>query len=166
MTGPTSSAEDRKIAPRDGGSAAFRTFIRTELMLRVRERYRTTDETAIVGESLAGLFIVETFLLEPALFDTYVAFDPSLWWNDRALLRGADERLRAWPNARPTLYLASSAERELAEVTQQLADVLAKAAVPGLVWHHQPLPDEQHSTIYHPAALRAFRALFAPAPRD
>ena len=166
MTGPTSNAEDRKIAPRVGGSAAFRTFIRTELMPRVRERYRTTDETAIVGESLAGLFVVETFLLEPALFDTYVAFDPSLWWNDRALLRGAGERLRGRPDARRTLYLASSSERELAEATQQLADVLAKAAPPGLVWHHQPLPDEKHSTIYHPAALRAFRTLFAPAPRD
>jgi hypothetical protein len=32
MTGPTEVAEDRKIAPRVGGSAAFRTFIRDELM--------------------------------------------------------------------------------------------------------------------------------------
>src|SRR5215216_4910244 len=31
MTGPTDNPEDRKIAPRVGGSAAFREFIRTEL---------------------------------------------------------------------------------------------------------------------------------------
>jgi len=24
------------------------------------------------------------------------------------------------------------------------------------------MPEEHHSTIYHPAALRAFRAVFAP----
>ena len=38
---------------------------------------------------LAGLFVVETFLHEPDLFDTYIAFDPSLWWNDAQLLRDA-----------------------------------------------------------------------------
>ncbi|HEX8829882.1 MAG TPA: alpha/beta hydrolase-fold protein, partial [Longimicrobium sp.] len=86
MTGPTQVADDRRIAPRVGGSEAFRRFIRTELMPQVKRRYRTTDETAIVGESLAGLFVVETFFLEPELFDTYVAIDPSLWWNAEELV--------------------------------------------------------------------------------
>ena len=78
LTGPTQVADDRKIAPIVGGSAAFRQFIRTELMPEVERRYRTTSERAIIGESLAGLFIVETFFVEPKLFDTYIAFDPSL----------------------------------------------------------------------------------------
>ena len=70
LSGPTQNEEDRKIAPRVGGSATFRKFLRDELMPDVRARYRTTDETAIVGESLAGFFVIETFLLEPDLFDT------------------------------------------------------------------------------------------------
>jgi predicted alpha/beta superfamily hydrolase len=163
MTGPTSSAEDRRIAPRVGGSAAFRTFIRTELMPQVRARYRTTGETAIVGESLAGLFVVETFLLEPELFDTYIALDPSLWWNERRLLDGAGERLRARPAANETLYLAASSEPQLADLARRLADVLATHAPRTLAWQYRPMPDETHATIYHPAALRAFRTLFAPA---
>src|SRR5262249_54445688 len=67
LTGPTENANDKKIAPRVGGAKAFRAFIRQELMPRVKARYRTSKETAIVGESLAGLFVVETFLLEPGL---------------------------------------------------------------------------------------------------
>jgi predicted alpha/beta superfamily hydrolase len=163
MTGPTENAEDKKIAARVGGSAAFRTFIRTELMPQVKARYRTTAETAIVGESLAGLFVVETFLREPDLFDTYIAFDPSLWWNDRTLLNGAPGVLRARPPAGKTIYLANSGEPGLADVTRQFAGALEKGAFPGLKWHYDPMPAEQHSTIYHPAALRAFRALFKPA---
>src|SRR6185503_3938979 len=97
MTGPTENPEDKKIAPKVGGSALFRAFIRKELIPEVKARYRSTNETAIVGESLAGLFIVETFLLEPDLFDTYIAFDPSLWWNNKKLVNGAAERLRARP---------------------------------------------------------------------
>ncbi|HVR95887.1 MAG TPA: alpha/beta hydrolase-fold protein, partial [Thermoanaerobaculia bacterium] len=54
MTGPTENEEDKKIAPRVGGSEAFRRFLREELMPQVKARYRTTQETAIVGESLAG----------------------------------------------------------------------------------------------------------------
>jgi predicted alpha/beta superfamily hydrolase len=166
MTGPTDSDEDRRIAPRVGGSEAFRTFIRTELMPQVKRRYRTTDETAIVGESLAGLFVVETFFLEPDLFDAYIAIDPSLWWNDQKLVRGASDRLRARPGKRKRLYLASSAEPGIADVTRRLADVLGKDAPPGLTWHHEHLPDERHSTIYHPAALRAFRLVLKPDPGE
>jgi predicted alpha/beta superfamily hydrolase len=164
MTGPTDRDEDRKIAVRVGGSAAFRSFIRTELMPRVNARYRTTGETAIVGESLAGLFVVETFFREPDLFDTYLAFDPSLWWNNHQLVTEALERLRDRSARRKTLYLASSAERELAALTQQLATVLQNGAFPGLQWHYVPMPEETHATIYHPAAMRAFRTLFKAMP--
>jgi predicted alpha/beta superfamily hydrolase len=164
LTGPTESAADREIAPRVGGSEAFRRFLRTELMPQVRARYRTTDETAIVGESLAGLFVVETFLLEPDLFDTHMAFDPSLWWNDGRLLGRAGELLRSRPGLRGTLYLASSDQPEIAEATGRLAEVLGRDAPAGVRWHHEKMPEEKHSTIYHPAALRAFRALFAPEP--
>jgi hypothetical protein len=50
VTGPTEVDEDRKIAPRVGGSAAFRRFLRDELMPEVRRRYRTAEET---GQGLA-----------------------------------------------------------------------------------------------------------------
>lgn len=160
MTGPTENENDKKIAPRVGGSAAFRRFIRDELMPQVKRRYRTTGEAAIMGESLAGLFVVETFLLEPDLFDTYVAFDPSLWWNNQRLAEGAGGRLRAHPKMQKTLYFASSGED--GESTQRFADILGRNAPPGLLWHYEKMPDEKHSTIYHPAALKAFRAVFKP----
>jgi predicted alpha/beta superfamily hydrolase len=161
MTGPTENENDKKIAPRVGGSEAFRRFVRDELMPQVKARYRTTNETAIVGESLAGLFVVETFLLDPGLFDTYIAFDPSLWWNNQKLVGDAGRLLGARPKTEKTLYLASS--REDTEGTQRFADILGKDAPPGLRWHYEKMPDEKHSTIYHPAALKAFRAVFKPA---
>jgi uncharacterized protein len=162
MTGPTESERDKKIAPRVGGSAAFRAFIRRELMPEVKSRYRTTDETAVVGESLAGLFVVETLLKEPDLFDTYVAFDPSLWWNDQKLVGGAAEDLRRRAGLSKTLYIANSADEMIPGVMQRFVDILSKNAPPTLHWHYERMPEELHSTIYHPAALRAFRAVFKP----
>ncbi|MEA2175983.1 MAG: uncharacterized protein QOD00_3575 [Blastocatellia bacterium] len=162
MTGPTENENDKKIAPHVGGSEAFRKFIRDELMPQVKGRYRTTDETAIVGESLAGLFVIETFLKEPDLFDTYIAFDPSLWWNNQKLLTEAAETLRKRPNLSKTLYLANSSEEVIAGTVQRFADILSKNAPPHLRWHYESMPEEKHSTIYHPAALKAFRAVFKP----
>ena len=163
MTGPTEVEADKKIAPVVGQSEAFRKFIRDELMPQVKDRYRTTGETAIVGESLAGLFVVETFLLEPDLFDTFIAIDPSLWWNKRQLVDGAGERLRAQPKLKKTLFLATSDEKGIVEPTTRLAEVLGQDAPAGVRWQHKKMPEETHGTIYHPAALQAFRTVFKPA---
>jgi predicted alpha/beta superfamily hydrolase len=160
LTGPTENKEDKKVAPRVGGSEAFRTFIRQELMPEVKARYRTTNETAIVGESFAGLFVVETFLLEPDLFDTYIAFDPSLWWNNQKLVNNAAEHLATRIKSAKTLYIATSDEKEIAGITEKFAAILAKNAPPNVHWHYEKMPEEKHSTIYHPAALKAFRSVF------
>jgi uncharacterized protein len=162
MTGPTESEADKKIAPRVGGSSAFRKFLREELMPQVKSRYHTTNETAIVGESLAGLFIVETFLLEPDLFDTYIAVDPSLWWNNQSLVLEASRRLRARPDRQKALWLASSSEERISGVTQRFVDALRKDAPKRVRWHYTNMPEETHATIYHPAALKAFREMFRP----
>ncbi len=146
--------------------AAFRAFLRTELKPLIATRYRTSGETAIVGESLAGLFVVETFLREPALFDTYLAFDPSLWWNNGELAAHAGDLMRASAHAAlttsKTLFLASSAEASISGHTQQLVTALERGAFPRVHWEYVPMPEEHHATIYHPAALRAFRTVFKP----
>lgn len=161
LTGPTEAAEDRKIAVHVGGSAAFRSFIRDELKPLIRSRYRVTDESAIVGESLAGLFIIETFFLEPDLFDSYIAISPSLWWNQQALANTAMQRLDAMKLAHKALYLTSAGDDILAPI-QMLDAALRDHAPANLNWTYAPLPDEHHATIYHPAALAAFRKMFAP----
>lgn len=163
LTGPTDNAKDKTIAPVVGGSGAFRRFIKDELMPQVRRRYRTSGETAIIGESLAGLFVVETFLLEPQLFDTYIALDASLWWNDGKLLAGAAARLAARPPGKQTLFLASSGEPGMGEAARQLVTLLVDARAPGLRWFYEAMPAESHATIYHPAALKALRTVFKPA---
>jgi predicted alpha/beta superfamily hydrolase len=156
LTGPTTVAQDSTIAPHVGGSAAFRTFIRTELMPEVKRRYRTRDETSIVGESLAGLFIVETFLLEPELFHRYIALDPSLWWNGGALVAEAGARLNRTVAGHRTLFLASASEPTIVEPTARLVDLLKAQHPVWLSWEYEPRPDLEHSTIFRAVAPGAF----------
>jgi predicted alpha/beta superfamily hydrolase len=156
LTGPTRFTSDSAIAVHVGGSAAFRRFIRDELFPAVKSRYRTTEERSVVGESLAGLFIVETFLEEPALFTHYIALDPSLWWNGGAVVDSAPARLTTHRPGARSLYLASSNVPEIAGGTARIAGLLRGSAPKGLTWEYAPRPDLTHATIYRgegPTAL-------------
>ncbi|XLZ69468.1 alpha/beta hydrolase-fold protein [Massilia sp. SR12] len=163
MTAPTESAEDKKIAPVVGGSAAFRRFIREELMPLVKARYNTTGESALIGESLAGMFVLETFLHAPEMFDTFIAIDPTLWWNNRHILKTAGGLLGARKRLDKTLFVATSGEKGQPELAKQLEDALSGVKVDGLRWQMAPMLDETHMTIGHPGAMRAFRTVFKPA---
>jgi predicted alpha/beta superfamily hydrolase len=147
MTGPTRSKSDSAIAARVGGSNAFRRFIAEELIPEIDRRYRTTPERAIIGESLAGLFIVETFLLTPQLFDHYIALDPSLWWDRGSLAASAGTRLAAFDGRARSIYLASSNVADIATPTAQVADLIARSGK-RVRSTYLPRTDLTHATIY------------------
>jgi predicted alpha/beta superfamily hydrolase len=161
LVGPTTIEEEKEIAPRAGGSDRFRQFLREELLPEVAKRYRVSAETALVGESFAGLFVLESLLVEPALFDTYIAVDPSVWWNDRSLVRSAAARFASWSASPKTLFIATADAPEMQEGAAMLLAAYREHAPKGLTIHHVAMPEERHQTIFPIAALRAFRLLFA-----
>ncbi|MBL0968205.1 MAG: alpha/beta hydrolase [Brevundimonas sp.] len=163
---PTENAELIARYPTQGQSARFRQFLTDEVLPFVEARYRTNGETALMGESLAGLFVVETFLKEPQIFDGYVAVSPSLWWDGGRLAQQAGAHLRDHSNDPRTLILTIGDEGgEMQAAMDILVGNLRDFAMPGVTWTYEPRPTESHATIYHGAALDAFRRLYAlPAP--
>lgn len=155
LTGPTRIKIDSAIAPHVGGSAAFRAFIRDELIPEITRRYRVTTERSIIGESLAGLFIVETFLREPALFTHYVALDPSVWWNGGALVDEAPTLLRAHDSRERSLFFASTNEKLISVGSAKLDTVLRAAQVRGLRFMYEPHEELTHATIFRALELKA-----------
>jgi uncharacterized protein len=160
MTGPTENPEDKKIAPRVGGSAHFRQFLKDELVPRIEKDFRGNGERTLLGESLAGLFVVETFFEEPGLFHRYISVSPSLWWNHGFLLGKAAERLKTLPVQGKTLYLTVGGKDDNTKETDTLAEALRSAQPSGLTWYYEPLPDEAHATMLHAGALKALRKFF------
>ncbi len=156
--------EEMEMAPLAGGADKFRAFLRDELKPEIARRYRATAESAIIGESLAGLFVVETLFAEPALFDAYIAADPSIWWNRQSVVRGADARLAAWQQPPKKLFVATADTKEMVEGTAILNDTMARHAAAGIEYRYVPMPEEQHGTIFPFAALRGIRWVFRSPP--
>jgi predicted alpha/beta superfamily hydrolase len=156
MTGPTQVPSDREIAPRVGGSATFRRFIKTELFEAVDARYRTSASRGIIGESLAGLFVVETFVRDRSMFDTYIAFSPSLWWNEGALLREASTELARNSNG-ATLYMAAADEENIVPLLRDFRKLIAGRDSANLRWTIEEYPSLSHATIYRALAPSILR---------
>lgn len=161
LTPPTAVPDEQAAAPHAGGATAFRAFLRDELVPAITARYRTTDEAAIVGESLAGLFVVETFLVEPTLFSGYIAADPSVWWNEERVVREATARLATFPPGPRALYVATADEPTILDGVAALTTALAIVQPVDVTWTYEPMPAEHHGTIFPTAALHGIRLLFA-----
>ena len=165
LTGPTDVPKELEAAPRAGGSRAFRAFLLEELRPEIERRVRGSGETGIIGESLAGLFVVETLLLTPDAFDVYIALSPSLWWNHATLLGSAPGHLASM-SARPrTLYFAYASDDNLEGASDRLAAALRASAPATLTWSYEYKPQATHATIYRREARSVLGSVYHP-PRS
>lgn len=155
LTGVTEIDKDKEIAPNAGGSEKFRAFIRDELFTEIEKRYRTTAERSLIGESLSGLFVLETFFLSPELFTHYIAFDPSLWWNNHYLVRSATAHLEKFPIESKSLWYAGSSAQDITVYTNALAKILQTNSPSNVRWLYSDEPQEKHHTIFRATKEKA-----------
>jgi predicted alpha/beta superfamily hydrolase len=159
MTGPSDDERDHEMAARIGGAAAFRRFFADELIPWVEARFEVTSERAIIGESLAGLFVIDTLAQAPSLFETYIAADPSVWWNQYALNDSIAEALEAEAADGRRLFIAYGREAGGADRFQRFIGQL-EASESDVEVIASSMPDRLHSNLFHPAALEALTVLF------
>jgi enterochelin esterase-like enzyme len=81
-------------APKLGGGSANRyaKFLLDEVRPFIHNRYRAKDgaeDTGIGGSSLGGLVSLYVGLRQPQIFGKIAALSPSVWWNERVILRFA-----------------------------------------------------------------------------
>ncbi len=162
LTGPSEIKADEKIAPLTDGATKFRQFIGDELFSEVDRRYRTTRQRSIIGESAAGLFVVETLLLRPEMFDCYIAMDPAIYWNNKYLVRTATEHLAKFPESRIRFWYAGSNAADIQPHTRELQSILQTEAPDSLLWTYSDQPDEKHGTIFRATKDMAIKWTFAP----
>ena len=66
-----------------------------------RAAYRTAPYRVFVGHSLGGITTIDALYTMPETFNAYVAIDPSLWWDNRVLLKQAREQVQQAGARRP-----------------------------------------------------------------
>jgi predicted alpha/beta superfamily hydrolase len=92
LTPTVEDSGEMKIESREnytsGGLDGFLDMLAQEALATVAARYPVdTARMALFGHSLGGLAALYTLLTRPAMFQTFVALSPSIWWDHRVILR-------------------------------------------------------------------------------
>ncbi|MFV0391525.1 MAG: alpha/beta hydrolase [Paludibacteraceae bacterium] len=150
-----------------GGSDMFLQFLTEELRTEIDSLYRTNKQNTLLGHSYGGLFTVNTLLNHTASFDTYIAIDPSLWWDNAKLAKEASEILKNSTFDGKTLYVAVATQprpdRDYIHfnvMNDFLEKQLPGACTNGLVYYSKRFLDENHGSIPLPGMWDAFKQIF------
>lgn len=148
---------DSLSAKTSGGAEDFTAFLQKELIPHIDSTYSASPYRVLVGHSLGGLFVINTLLHHTALFNSYVAIDPALWWDDQKLVKDAGEAVKQGEFKGRTLYLpiaasdTQTANRTLsAETAQSVTDfigILNKYPANGLQWTTKKYTAEGHYSL-------------------
>ncbi len=168
---PTASAagRDGKVepgtTPQGGGSEMFSRFLTEELRTVIDSTYRTDGRSILIGHSYSGLFTVNTFLRHTELFDTYLAIDPSLWWDRGRLSEEAAALIDGKDFTGKSLYIGVASRKRtdrvdihLTQVGHFLGEVLPQAR--NLRYYSQSFPEENHGTVAIPGIYDGIKHLF------
>ena len=157
LTGHSESEYDAQFCPLTDGAKNFREFITKELFSEIGKRYRITTKNGLIGESLSGLFVMETFMKNPESFDFYIAFDPSLWWDNHYLVRNSNDLFRKFPDKEIKLWFAGSSTEDISEYTNELNKALKNNTPNKVKWKYSDEPKEKHHTIFRATKEKALK---------
>lgn len=131
-----------------GGATNFLNFITTELIPYINKKYPSNGDNTLWGHSLGGLFVVNALLTQPTAFKSYIAVDPSLWWDKEYIQKIAPDKLKALPATAITLYISGreGSDGEGMKIAA-MDSVLAKNAPAALKWKSVRYPDDTHSSV-------------------
>jgi len=101
-----SPVPDSMSAAHSGGGENFISFIQKELIPHIDSVYPAAPYRILIGHSLGGLIVMHTLINHTNLFNSYVAIDPSMWWDNQKLLQQSKTALDKNKFEGRTLFLA------------------------------------------------------------
>ncbi|HXE42694.1 MAG TPA: alpha/beta hydrolase-fold protein, partial [Candidatus Baltobacteraceae bacterium] len=105
---------DRNLTPThatnsvsSGGGPLFEKFLNEELASEIDAKFRTAPYRILVGHSIGGALVVDSFLRQTNGFQAYIAIDPALWWDNRILVHQASQ-FSPKTNSHDALFIAEA----------------------------------------------------------
>ncbi len=158
-----------------GGMPNFFKFLQTELIPKIDGGYRTAPFRVFVGHSLGGITTINALYTIPETFNAYVAIDPSLWYDDRVLLKKAKDIVsKPAAFAGRALFVGQANTINADDTTTnvhfssivQFNGVLEGYNQSGLRYAYKYYPSDDHGSVPMIAEYDALRFIFAPYKLD
>lgn len=161
-----------RLGDKTGGGAAFLQFLTQQVKPAIARDFQVaSDKQVLVGDSLGGLFAVQTALTSPEAFTDYVITSPSLWWDDELLLRRTASPGRDAKRVSGRVFVGVGSLEEAAIPAARMVSNVAR--LPALLGASQPggpvvetkvFEDETHLSVPAVSLSRGLRTIFHSAP--
>ena len=155
-------------APKLGGGRANRyaKFLLEEVQPMVKGNYRVlggAENTGIGGSSLGGLVSLYLGLRQPQIFGKIAALSPSVWWNQRVILRFV-EAAPVRPLPRIWLDIGTREGPRIVDDVERFRDVLLKKGWQlGRDLFYQRVEGAEHNEAAWAARVGPFLEFLFPA---
>ena len=151
-----------------GGAVTFRQYLERDVIPWATGRYRT-GRKILTAASLGGLFVLDTFLQRPEMFDDYIALTPSVWWDDGRIVDEAARALARHGRSDRRFYFTMGDEgvgNRSGAWLGALVRTFGTNAPPGLKWAFVDRSgSEEHRTMALISWLDAMRTLYLTPSR-
>jgi predicted alpha/beta superfamily hydrolase len=183
--GPSCASGSDLPASAYGGQDAYLRFLSLQLLPHISAHFPVDPHRrTLLGHSLAGYFVLEALARSPGLFDAYVSFSPSIWWDPEGLRArlgqaggtGAGQRLyiaagryeqeiAPWqgPESPGNDYHVMRATRRMVENAREMAHEIETAFAPDMTVRFELGEQEDHCTVVTTLLCRALRFIERPA---
>ncbi|MBV5315269.1 MAG: prolyl oligopeptidase family serine peptidase [Prolixibacteraceae bacterium] len=99
-------SRDSAYSVNSGGNEKFLSFIEKELIPYIDSAYPVEPYRMLIGHSLGGLTVMNALEDHSNLFNSYVAIDPSMWWDNQISLKETINSLSNHKFDNKSLFLA------------------------------------------------------------
>ncbi|MBS7254527.1 alpha/beta hydrolase-fold protein [Flavobacterium branchiicola] len=168
---------NKSLSDASGGGEKFAEFLEKELIPYIDATYPTAPYKTLIGHSFGGLTAINILTNHTNLFNSYVAIDPSMWWDHQKFLAETTKKLSTKNLTNVSLFMAAAntmddnmnivkVRRDTTAFTKhirsilELNDFLNKNKKSNLNYQYQYYNEDNHGSVPLIATYDAIRFLF------
>lgn len=168
---------NKNASEQSGGGEKFAEFLEKELIPYIDSKYPAAPYRTLIGHSLGGLTVMNILTNHTNVFNSYIAIDPSMWWDHQKFLEETTHKLASKNLANVSLFLgvANTMEADMNIVKARkdttvftrhiraildLNDFLGKNKKSNLNYQYKYYNDDNHGSVPLIATYDGLRFIF------
>jgi predicted alpha/beta superfamily hydrolase len=148
-----------------GGNEHFFQFMQAELMPYIQTNYKAGSYNIFAGHSFGGITTIHCMLTHPDMFNAYIAISPSLWWDNKYILKLTENKLTKSGSLNKKLFYSVGNEgikdpNSFHTDLLKFDSLIVNRTPKGLLYKYKCYPEESHMSEPIVAYYDALRFIY------
>ena len=148
-----------------GGNEHFFQFMQAELMPYIETNYKAGSFKIFAGHSFGGITTINCMLTRPDMFNAYIAISPSLWWDNKVILKLVENKLTKSVSLNKSFFYSVGNEgikdpNSFHTDLLKLDSLIVNRTPKGLIYKYKCYPEESHMSEPIVAYYDALRFIY------